>query len=44
MDDQKVIDARNSLQFLEGHLYRSARAMDREVVQDCIETVRAAIF
>jgi hypothetical protein len=40
MENQEAI---NSLRFLEGYLYRSVRAMDREVVTDALLAVRAAL-
>ena len=36
-------EAMNGLRFLEGHLFRSVRAMDREVVTDALLTVQAAL-
>jgi hypothetical protein len=37
MENQEAI---NSLRFLEGYLYRSVRAMDREVVEEALTTVQ----
>jgi hypothetical protein len=36
-------EALNALRFLEGYLYRSVRAMDREVVTEALDTVLAAL-
>jgi hypothetical protein len=40
MENQEAI---NSLRFLEGYLYMSVRAMDREVVTEALATVQAAL-